>query len=79
MGLWGGPLDGGTVYLPPGELPATVCVHTTRRGELVGIRGRVVPGMERLPLYEQTTHATTGRAVYVYGPVVARWRDQGVE
>lgn len=52
--LWGGPEDGATVMLPPGELPARIGVHRTAHGDLVPIRGRaLVLELPTLPLYEQ--------------------------
>lgn len=36
--LWGGPDDGATVWVPPGELPPVIGVHVTDDGTVVPVR-----------------------------------------
>lgn len=66
--LWGGPEDGASVLLPPGELPARIGVHRTADGLLVPIRGRAlvleVPG---LPVYERGSRALLRQRAKVMG------------
>jgi hypothetical protein len=55
--LWGGPEDGGTVYVPPGDLPRLLGQHRDGRGQVVTIRGAGV--LENAPdsvaVYEHVT------------------------
>jgi hypothetical protein len=55
--LWGGPEDGETLWVPPGDLPRLVGVHRTYAGVLVPIRGRGVleRNLEHVCVYEHVT------------------------
>jgi hypothetical protein len=58
--LWGGPEDGASVWMAPGDLPARVGVHRLPDGGLVPIRGRALlledsPQYPHLQVYEHLT------------------------
>lgn len=55
--LWGGPEDGASLYVPPGDLPRRIGAHRTADGALVPIRGAALlhenPG--HIQVYEHVT------------------------
>lgn len=58
--LWGGPEDGGTVWLPPaGDLPARLGILRDARGQAVTLRGRAMLDQPATPaqvaVYEHLT------------------------
>lgn len=87
--LWGGPEDGATVWMPPGDLPARVGVLRTGTGLLVPIRGRgqLATAPEAVAVYEHLTRGVlrtwcelmeAGSAwqwVRLDEPVVYVWRE----
>lgn len=66
--LWGGPEDGATLYVPPGELPALIGAHRTLDGALVPIRGRALHvELEHVEVYERATEAVMRSALRAGG------------
>lgn len=58
--LWGGPMDGATVFLGSGDLPDRVGMHRTADDRLVPIRGSGQLDMLTAAHVEVYEHATSG-------------------
>jgi hypothetical protein len=57
--LWGGPMDGASVFMGDGELPARVGMHRTADGQLVPIRTRALVQLQHSPEHVQVYERAT--------------------
>lgn len=72
--LWGGPMDGATVFVGDGELPARVGMHRTADDYLVPIRTRALQGPLEGDLAAMYTHVQVYEHVTI--DVLRAWRAQ---
>lgn len=68
--LWGGSMDGATLWLPPGQLPPVIGVTTTPAGAVVPVRAAVAQQLPHVHVYRCGETAGRTRIRYLHD---ARW------
>lgn len=70
--LWGGPMDGASVFMGQGPLPARVGMHRTADDHLVPIRTRALQGELDAELVDRYAHVQLYERVTI--DVLRAWR-----